>query len=222
MNPTMNDYKQLKVLFYDYGLFVSLAERCTQFFGKVGYFAPWETSFADGREAILGFGVPGIERVKYFDQVVDDYDLIVFPDCLDGWLVNFLRRSTNPVTKQPYRVWGSGLGAELELARWRTKQRLKAAGLPIGEVYQVMGTKELRQFFRDKPTKDGWFVKVSGFRGLGETWHARDYVDAKGPIDEFEDERGGLSYITPFVIEACIPDAKEIGYDGMFMPEDRR
>lgn len=204
----MNDFKSKSILFYDYGLFISMAEKCSKYFGRTGYFAPWETSFSDGREAIIGYGVPGIERIKYFDEVVDQFDLIVFPDCYDGWLVKYLRDAG-------YRVWGSALGSRLELARWETKQELEQAGLPVGESHQVVGTANLRTFFREHGNDKGWFVKVSGFRGLGETWHARDYSDAKGVIDEFDVKYGALSYLTPFIIEANIPDAKEIGYDGL-------
>lgn len=195
------------ILFYDYGLFVSLAELCTKFFGRVGYFSPWETSFSDGRELLIGHGLKGVERIKYFDKVVDEFSLICFPDCHDGWLQKYFR-------DHGYRVWGSGLGAELELARWTAKERLEKAGVPIGESHLVEGTAALRKFFQDNPSDKGWFVKVSGFRGLGETWFARDYVDAKGAIDEFDLKYGGLQYLTPFIIEASIPDAKEIGYDG--------
>lgn len=44
---------------YDFGLFSSLAELLARQTGEeVGYFCPWETSFADGRELVLGEGLP--------------------------------------------------------------------------------------------------------------------------------------------------------------------
>jgi hypothetical protein len=178
------------------------------FASKIGYFVPWETAFSDGRELILGQGVPGIERIKYFDKDVDSYDYLVFPDVHDGHLVHYLRQ-------HGYKVWGSGLGSELELLRWKAKERFKEVGIPVHESHRVHGIRELRDFFKEHPTEVGWFVKVSGLRGLGETWHARDYTEAEGMIDELEAKHGKIVYLIWFIIEASIPDCKELGYDGL-------
>jgi len=204
----MSDFSNASALFYDYGLFVSMAEVCAGQFGRVGYFCPWENSFSDGRELAIGVGLEGIERIKYFDKVVDDYDLIVFPDCHDGWLQRYLR-------EHGYRVWGSSIGSELELSRWKTKELFREKGIPQIESHQVQGTAALREFFKSHGNEIGWFVKVSGFRGLGETWFARNYDEAKGVIDEFDVKHAVMAMLVDFVVEANIPNAKEIGYDGL-------
>jgi hypothetical protein len=195
------------VLVVDRGLFVSLAERLVGVFGKVGYFTYWESAFGDGRELVIGCGLKGIERVKYFEEVYRNYDLLVFPDVYDGWMVKDLR-------DHGFRVWGSGLGSELETLRWKTKQRFKELGLPVNESYRVHGVNELRTFLQEHTTDSGWFIKVSLLRGLGETWKAENYEQAKGFIDEFEAKNGGLSHLMHFIIEAPIPDCDEVGYDG--------
>lgn len=174
----------------------------------MGYFVPWETSFADGRELILGQGVPGLDRIKYWDDEVDDFGTLVFPDCHCGDMQSYYR-------KKGYRVWGAGKGAELELLRWKTRERFEKYGLPVNEAYRVRGTAELRKFFMDHPDEEGWFVKISGLRGLGETWFARNYLEAKGMIDEYDSKHGVVCYLLHFIIEKSIPDAKEIGYDGL-------
>lgn len=194
-------------LVYDLGLFSSFAERLASQGNPVGYFVPHESGFADGRELAIGQGLEGVTRIKYWDDAVDDYDCLVFPDVSSMDLQTYYR-------KHGYRVWGSGRGAELELLRWKTKELMAASGLPVHESYKVEGTTKLRQFFKDHSDGEGWFVKVSGLRGLGETWMANDYVDAKPMIDYLDSHNGPLAELIFFIVEKCIPDSKEIGYDG--------
>ena len=195
------------VLVVDRGLFVSFAEALVGKFGKVGYFSYWESSFGDGRELVIGMGLEGIERVKYFEKDYRNYDLLVFPDVYDGWMVKDLR-------DHGFRVWGSGLGAELETLRWKTKQRFKDLGLPVNESHRVRGVNELTSFLKENEREGGWYIKVSILRGLGETWHALNYAQAKGFIDDFESKNGAIAHIIHFIVEAPIPDADEVGYDG--------
>lgn len=202
--------KDCSIAIYDYGLFVSLAERLVEDFGQVGYFVPWETSFADGRELIVGKGLQGVKRILYWDDVVDDYDLLCFPDVHNADLQEYYRR-------QGKRVWGAGRAAEIELLRWKTKEQNKRLGIPVNECYKIHGTAALRQFFQDKPRPEAWYVKVSGLRGLGETWSAHDYSEAKGMIDELDSLHCPTCYIMDFIVELGIPDCKEIGYDGYWV-----
>lgn len=194
-------------LVMDFGLFPSLALLLAKDFGDVGYFCPFETTFQDGRELMVGMGLPNIRRVKKWDLEVDNASILVFPDVLCSDLQEYYRRHN-------YRVWGAGSGAELELLRWKAKQLNQAAGLPVNECYKITGTKALGEFFIEHPSEDGWYVKISGLRGLGETWFARDYSDARGQIDELNHKHAPLSYVVEFIVEAAIPDADEIGYDG--------
>jgi hypothetical protein len=200
----------MNALLYDYGLFCSLAERLARDFDRVAYFVPWETSFADGRELLIGEGLKGVERVKYFDDVVDDFELLIFPDVQSADLQEYYR-------KQGRRVWGSGKASELELLRWKTKQRHKELGLPVNECHKIHGISALRAFFISTPCDDGWFVKISGLRGLGETWCAHDYSEAKGILDDFESKFCPICYLVDFIVERGIPDCKEIGYDGYWV-----
>ena len=193
---------------FDFGLFSSLGEKLARQGASVGYFVPWETSFADGRELILGQGVPGLDRIKYWDDEVDSFGTLVFPDCHCGDMQAYYRR-------KGYRVWGAGKGAELELLRWKTKERFESAGLPVNESYRLKGISELRKFFQEHPDEVGWFVKVSGLRGLGETWFSRNYREAKGMIDEYDSKHGVVACVIHFIVEKSIPDANEIGYDGL-------
>ena len=201
---TTEDFKKRSVLVYDNGLFVSLAERLVREFGSVGYFCPWESSFPDARELVIGHGLEGIERIKYFWKEVGKYDLIVFPDVWFGDLQERLRGLG-------FRVWGSGMGSELELARWKTKQRFPELGLDVNPATQVVGTKALRSFLAEHPKQ---YVKISALRGLGETWFSESLEMSEGQILEFESKHGEMAHLIAFICEDMIPDAREVGYDG--------
>lgn len=194
------------VLVYDSGgLFCSMAELLTQFFGRVGYFYPWETSFPDGRELMVGFGVPGVGRVKYFDREYKNYDLIVFPDVWSGDLQEDLRQ-------RGHRVWGSGMGSNLELQRWETKEKLKKLGMDMMPCEKLIGTRALREYLKDHPDQ---YVKISAMRGIGETCEAKTEDDIEGWLLELESRyRDIATLFLPFTVEQAIHDAKEVGYDG--------
>jgi hypothetical protein len=194
----------MRILVIDNGLFVSLAERLSEMVEKVGYFYDWQSGFPDGRELIIGEGIPKVKREKYLWPVIDDYDLFVFPDVWHGDLQEHLR-------KMGKAVWGSGYGSEVELARWRTREQLPALGLDVSPAQQVHGTKELRSYLKDHADQ---FVKVSSYRGIGETWFSQDLEMSEFQIRDIEDKCGALANVLDFICENSIPDALEVGYDG--------
>lgn len=208
--------KDVKVLVYDGGgLFVSLALRLAELkaFAQVDYFREWQDGFCDGRELAIGTGLEdfGVGRLKYFwtDPVtgkhpVDEYDLIVFPDCWHGDLQEYLRANGK-------LVWGAGKASSLELSRVKTKELMKSIGLPVNEYQQIHGLENLRVFLKQNK---GWFIKISALRGLGETFESDDYEQSKGQLDDLRARYGALMDTIDFVVEKKIPDAKEVGYDG--------
>lgn len=206
--------KDKSVLIYDNSsFFTGLAECCVGHFGNVGYFYPWETFYADGRELVVGQGLEGIERVKYLEKDIRKWDLIVFTAAQDGYFQKYLRDNG-------HRVFGSALAAEVELLRWKTKERFASAGIPLPEAHRVCGIQELRDFFKQNPSDKKWYVKVSELRGLGDTWGASNYAEAKGQIDEWEARYSPQCYLMHYIIEKCIPKAKELGYDGISIDGD--
>lgn len=201
----MSDYSKRSVLVYDSGgLFVSLAERLARDFGNVGYFYPWENSFPDARELMVGYGLEGVHRVKHFDKDYANYDLIVFPDVWSGDLQEDLR-------KRGHRVWGAGYGGDLELNRAETKRKMEESGLDINPWAAVKGTNALRKYLAENPKQ---YVKISGFRGLGETFEADTLEDAEGVILELEHKYLPYAQLIPFVCENAIKSKREVGYDG--------
>lgn len=202
------NFKDKSVLVYDAGgLFISFAERLARDFGRVGYMVEWESGFADGRELLVGSGLAGVDRIRYFWPHLDKWDLFVFPDVWRSDLQEYLRSIGK-------RVWGTGTGSSLELARWYTHELLPILGLPQNNAQQVLGTDNLRAYLK---THKDQYVKLSTFRGIGETWHAEDYDMAKGQIDELDSIHGPLAQVLGFIVEEAIPDAIEVGYDGYYV-----
>jgi hypothetical protein len=211
MSMTQRSYRDKSVLVMDKGMFTSLADVLTQHFGRVGYFCDWQSSFPDGTNLVIGSGLNGVDRLRYLwkrteqnPYCIYDFDLIVFTDCWDGDLQEDLR-------SRGMRVWGAGMKSNLELARWKTKQHMREIGLPVNDSEQITGIANLRAYL--KQNKDV-FVKVSTFRGIGETFHAENYDQIKGKLDELETKYEPLMEVIEFVIEKSIPKAKELGYDG--------
>jgi hypothetical protein len=181
-----------------------LAERLVVDFGKVGYFVDWQSGFPDAKELLVGYGLKGVTREKYFWDVVGSYDLIVYPDCWNGDQQEFLR-------SRGMRVWGAGKNASLELARWDTKSRMEKVKLPVNESEQIHGLENLRVYLQ---LHDDVFVKISAYRGLGETFESQNYEQSKGQLDELRAKYGPMMDVIDFVVEKKIPDAAEQGYDG--------
>lgn len=201
----MSDYSDKRVIVYDGGgLFLPLAERLARDFKEVAYFKPWETDTPDGRELMVGYGVPGIIRTKYFFRDYKSYDLIIFPDVWEGDLQEDLR-------SRGCRVWGAGYGASLELNRATTKLEMEKGDFDINPWKSMTGTKALREFLKSRGDQ---YVKISTFRGLGETFEAENLDSAEGMILELESKHSAISSCIPFVCEDKVESKREVGYDG--------
>lgn len=202
------DLSSKRVLVFDNGLFVSLALRlaATKKFASIDYFREWQDGFCDGRELIIGTGLEefGVGRLKYFWPYIDEYDLFVFPDCWNGDLQEYLRSIGK-------RVWGGGVKSQLELSRWKTKELIEKAGLPLNDSSKIHGLENLRVFLQQN---EDVFVKISALRGLGETFESQNYDMSKGQLDELRQKYGAMMDEIDFIVEKKIPDAVEIGYDG--------
>ena len=193
-----------KILIVDHGLFTSMAERLAQDF-HVYYFVPYaDRSFPKPNAAMVGSGLKNVERVEDMWRLLDEVDYIFFPDVGFYQLQEYLR-------SRGYKVWGAGLGEKLEVQRWRAKETMRSLGLPVGKCALVTGMDELRNYIRDN---NDVFVKISGFRGLAETFHAENLEIARPRLDELQRELGGLYNVMPFVCEHMIDSVVEAGYDG--------
>ncbi len=201
----MTDLKKKTVLVYDYGQFVELAVTLSKSFGRTLYYAPWTGGGAPTSRILrVGDGFPKVERVKYWEPLIDDIDLFVFPDVYDAPLQQYL-------VSLGKNVWGCRAGAELELDRVAAKKLLKALGIDVPPYVQIIGFDALRAHL--KTHKDQW-VKISETRGDMETFHSPDYAAVEQRLDELAHTLGAKKKVMQFVVEQGVPDAVEVGYDG--------
>lgn len=199
----MRDHSSHTALVIDNGLFVEFAVRLAKDFGKVYYYSPWESAFPTTNRMIVG-AVPGVERVLSVWDIVDKVDLFVFPDVCYSELQEYL-------VGQGKRVWGSRRGEELEQRRDFCKEVLRSVDLPVGPYKLITGVAALRDFLKENENQ---YVKVNRTRGDFETFKAENWRLVEPRLVEIEHKLGAKKNITEFVVEAEIPDAVELGWDG--------
>lgn len=202
----MNDLKGKTCLVYDNGLFHCLAERLARDFKEVYYYVPWESSYPTPQKAIIGKGLPGLTRIDTFDDYAEKADLICFFDIYSGTKQEMLR-------KRGKRVFGTGKGEKLEIDRVWFREQLKNQGLPVAKYKVVTGIDNLRNYLR--PLKDKW-VKISKWRGIGETFHFQDYDHTRSEIDSLASKLGSYQDVMPFIVDDPIKGV-EVGIDWFVM-----
>ena len=192
-----------KCLVVDHGLFTAFAERLAEEH-EVRYFVPYaDRSFPIPGPAFLGEGLEGIERVNNWEENLD-VDFVVIPDVGFMYLAEHIRSLGIP-------VWAAGLGEKLEVQRWRAKETMKELGLPVGKTALVTGMPALRKYLEEN---ENVFVKISGFRGVAETFSSPSWAHSEQRVNELWDALGGLCNVFPFVVEHMVDSVVETGYDG--------
>ena len=169
-----------KLLILDHGLFTAFAQRLSRDF-EVMYFAPYaDRSFPTHEPAMVGDGLDGVDRVPSFWNALKGMDkgrdTIMFPDVGFWDLAVYLR-------EEGWNVWAAGDGEKLEIQRWRAKETMRELGLPVGKCALVTGMTELRTYLSEN---ENTFVKISGFRGLAETFSVKKLELAKSRLAQLE------------------------------------
>lgn len=200
----MSEFKDKTVLCWDNGLFVHVAQKLSESFGRVLYGTPSVSAFPRSNGTLPGDGLDEITRIVDFWPAAHESDLIVFPDVMFADMQLECER-------QGMRVFGARLGENMELKRWGMKKLLKSLNMPVAESHMIVGIKQLREFIQDRP--DFW-IKTSRYRGDFETFRATDYDDVKPRLDELEYRLGMKSEIYQFIVEKQIDAVLEMGYDG--------
>ena len=204
------DLKSKTVCIVDNGLFVSFARTLSKGFGRTLYHKPFQSAFVRTNDLAPGRGFAELEWCEQPLALLgptpeeDEIDLWVFLDLYQGGLQEFLRASGR-------RVWGSGMGEEMELKRWEFKQHIKKLGLPVQGMEHIFGMEKLREYLKKNNNK---FVKTSFTRGDFETFHHESYALSEPRLDELAHTLGAKKQTYEFIVEDDIPDAVEVGYDG--------
>jgi hypothetical protein len=199
----MKPLKSIKVLFWDHGLFVDLATRMAKDVAKVYYYCPNFDPWPKVNPTMIGYGLEGVTPIQNPWEIIKTIDLCVFPDTGFGDIQLQIKAMGIP-------VWGTLSGEELELDRELCKEVLGEVGLPVGPYQVVKGVKRLREVLKSKKDQ---FVKISQFRGQGESFFAKDYKSVEPKLDKLEYDLGPLKDTQEFDVEAALPDRIELGTD---------
>lgn len=191
-----------RILVVDRGSFFTFAQ-CLAADAEVFFFSEFRNVAAMSKNALVGRDVPGVERVDSMWNVIDDVDVIAFPDVGDGDMQHWLR-------KQGYAVWGTGKAEMLELDRWQFKQLLKRLDLPIVPTRHVIGLDELEKILIKE---DDLYLKTSFFRGDLETFHHVNYDLSRPWLDELRYRLGPHAQEIEVLVEDPVATV-ELGYDG--------
>lgn len=204
------DFSKARALVCDSGLFFPLALRLARSdgFAEVGYHpVTWQKGFPSYHEYDVGKGFDSVKHEPYLWDVIDDYDILIFPDVLRGDLQQYLR-------KQGYRVFGSGKGDELELFRAYAKHVMDRVDLPVQPYKIIKGLDKLREYLKGE--KEDVFVKISLLRGITETFRGmtgKNFWLIEPRMDELAHSLGMRKNEMNFIVEDDIETQIEYGID---------
>lgn len=204
-----------KFLCLDSGIFM---EHCAALSdggkNQVLYYCNWERPFQAFEDYIVGQGIEGITKVKYFwDELLKldkKKDVVVSFDVNYGDLIAFLRN-------QGYTCFGSGMGCKLEQERWQLKKVLQSAGLQVNHAVKLIGTENLRTYLKTNKEK---YIKVSTFRRDIESFYSKDLESVEILIDDMEAVLGPFKDSFEWIVEDKIDTKQEWGFDGFFNGKD--
>src|SRR5271157_2064859 len=188
----MDNLSKLTLAVRDYGLFMPLAQACAKAYKEVLYYVPWEGSYPCTDKANIGVGVPGITRVYDWNDAVRRANDIAFFDVgMDSY-----RKAAIEEFKKP--CFG-GTTSIFEYNRVFFKEDiLRASGLPVGKYRVIPGWDALCLYLQTNKNKH---VKVNTFRGVMETFYAKDYRYAIPKLQMAEKKLGSWKNKMPFVVE---------------------
>jgi hypothetical protein len=202
----MKDISEVNFLVWDYGTFLSLAEKLAEKAASVRYYSPHEDEYQNAQRCVIG---TGLEKVVRCDDpldpdVVAEVDCYVFTDIAFSGVQKLLRSMGKA-------VWGSMGASELELFRTRFLDKIGELGLPVAPSQKIVGLTNLTLHLKE--VEDKW-VKINRFRDNIETFHHIDYAHSECTLEWLAVEFGGIADKVVFVVQDPIPDAQEVGYDG--------
>lgn len=202
----MKDIGEVNFLVWDYGTFLSLAEKLAETAAKVRYYSPHEDEYQNAQRCVIGTGLAKVERCDepLDPTVIADTDVYVFPDIAFGGVQRYLRSIGKA-------VWGHMGASDLELYRTRFLKMLADVGLPVAPSKTIKGLAALTEHLK---TVDDRWIKINRFRENMETWHHIDYAHSEPMIEWLAVEFGGVADNIVFVVQDPILHAQEVGYDG--------
>ena len=194
-----------KILLYNRGDHSFLAEKFAEDAAKIWSFTPIMGRQPKSMDDQIDSGLDGVEAVDDFDAYVKKADLIVFPGEFEGEKCHLLR-------EEGYRVFGSGLCADIEINKILFLETLKKVGLPIIKTYRAEGLSDALNFLKDKTDK--WIKGVYN-RGDFDTKHFQT-LETFMPWFIYQRNKLGVgaSDTIELLIQDSFPAVVESGWDG--------
>lgn len=199
----MTDLSTKTALVFDHGLFLPVATRLADEFGRVFYWSPYEEGFSKWSKACLGDGGERIERCTDYWKAKKEVDVWVFPDIEHSGLQEEL-------VSQGFAVWGSRSADSLELRRQLFLKVLGGLELEVPEHAAIRGLSGLREFLKDKEDQ---YIKISSYRGDRETYHWRKWSLDRYALDWWAVQDGPLQDERIYLVFPAIETDLEIGAD---------
>jgi len=192
------------VIIVDNGSHIGFAQRLSREFGKVYYHNPsGKSSYPAEHDAAVGEGMKGITVSYDFYDDLKDSDAVFFLDLYhDDWQQHLVDIG--------YPVWGAREGEEIETERIEAKKLMKRLGLPVNKYDIVKGLDNLREYLKKN---DDVFVKVSRWRGDGESFHSENYQAIENKLNHMQVFYGAMADTKEFVVEQPIEAVCEVGLD---------
>lgn len=187
----------------DNGLFLHVAQKISEQYGRTLYFNHWETCMPKISSAIIGDGFDGLEKCESIWDEISGVDLFCFLDVGQGALQRYLR-SIGKV------VWGHNGGDELETDRGLFLRTIKSLGMDCPKYATIKGLTNLSIHLKDKKDK---YVKTSKFRGDFETFHWRSWREDESTLDEYAFKLGPAKEFPVFYVLDPIETDIEDGVD---------
>jgi hypothetical protein len=197
--------KEKSVLVFDYGLFICIAKRLAEDFGKVYYYVPWKCDFPTSDRDWMGRGIPGIEKIREFHKYKDKVDMLCFCDMYDGDLQQHLRN-------RGYKVFGAGGAEKFERNRWLFKKALVDLKLSVPKTVRVVGIDNLRKYLSS--VEGVKWLKTSEFRGDFETQKHENMDSTNLWIDDLASKMIPPRQATIEILVEDAVEGVESGWDG--------
>lgn len=197
------NFDDKSVLVVDSGLYIHVARRLAESFGRVYYFCPWVgNGFPSEKQRQIGTGIEGIERVYEMWSTARRADLIVFTDI-------YYHDEQAQLRLMGKRVFGSGYAGGIEIHRGRLRERMEQIGMDVLPYEMVVGEDALREYLEDK---DEAWIKASVTRGDFETLHWRGSKLSLPELNESLRRMGPRAKDKEFLVEPNI-EGIEVGYE---------
>lgn len=197
------DIQDKTVLVYDFGSYVEVAERLSRDYAKVYYYCPYVINgYPEHTPMVIGSNISGVEKVKEWASVINEVDLVYFPDSHEPYLQYFFRSMGKA-------VFGSVFACNLEHNRSSLNALLKDLGLPVSSYSEATGLDELEQLLLN--SKDV-YIK-SQLRGDMETWYHSDIRLSRRELKRMRHEMGLYENKEKYIVQHTISALAEIGID---------